>query len=156
MVRRVVALVLAPLLLANQSLGLVHSHGPTARSEAAKEALQPHFHFHGHHHHHHEVDCSHDDDADDHEDGDQPSGPVLKRSASHDDDAVYLGASTMLGNGRHVLSDLASQTVLTIASPHIQGDGIAATVCAGYTSWHAPPFFDPGCPIFLRTLSLLI
>lgn len=154
MTRRVVSLLLVPLVLASQGLCLAHTHLGTQAPAASGHAARPHFHVHdsGDHHQHHAGHGHHHDGADDPED-ELPVTSVAPID-DHDADAVYCPEAVVLSTGRHAKANLAAK--LFGAAPVVWMDHtlVVATLRLAHRWSQPPPFRDSHCPIYLRTLSL--
>src|SRR5262249_27621230 len=97
MIRRAISLLLVPMLLL-QGMSFAHSHGGTGVYEPPGHDHTPHVHwylFATPAHQHHE-DQDHVQDADDDDDGDVAADPKTP-ATDHDDDALYVSVSLMLG-----------------------------------------------------------
>ncbi len=167
MIRRVISLLLMPLMLANQGLCLAHAHHD---SQPPDHASRPHIHSGSHSHgdadHGHDHDAVHapDNDADhSHESAHHPdegaaelvtATPVLRTSApDHEHDAVYFAVTTPItlktdSAVKRLADDQAAGWMLCVEAS--EGTAIRPWPVVG------PPLalFDADCPIFLRTLSL--
>ena len=165
--RRVVSLLLIPLLLAVQGLGFAHSHGGTRVAETAGHAARPHVHVRGAEHRHphghrhgHSHKHSHGKDGSSHHhhqsghEADKGSAVGLIPQCNHDDDAVYLPEVVSVRANRLSASDIGMMQGLD-ASPvwsFTGHDALRLAVASAYCQ--PPPLSLSGGPLYLRTLSL--
>lgn len=154
MTRRVVSLLLVPLVLASQGLCLAHTHLGTQVPAASGHAARPHFHVHDgvDHHQHHAGHGHNHDGADDRED-ELPVTAVAPID-DHDADAVYCPEAVTLSTGRHSKVELLAK-LFGAAPVVLMGNTLVdANLCFAH-QWSQPVTFrDSHCPIYLRTLSL--
>ena len=153
--RRVLSLLLIPLLLASQGLCFVHTHQGTHTGEPDGHSSRPHFHVHGvAEHHHHHADHSHRHDAgDDHE---EPAVPAIEPVADHDADAVYCSETVVIGTGRQSRSELTLKQLIAASFWQSPATLDIDPLNRGNLSVHPPPLCATRCPIYLRTLSIRI
>jgi hypothetical protein len=138
MLRAAVCSLLVPSLLLSQLLGI--AHGGACEAEHHQ---RPHFHIYGGHEHH-ESDPS---DLEEHQNPDQPD-PL----DDHDNDAVYLSTDLAIAkrhdSGHH--TDLCALLALSVPAMVIGDPG------EKHSFHHPPVLARQPCPIYLRTLALLI
>lgn len=153
MTRRVLSLLLIPLLLVSQGMCFGHSHRDDSVAESEAHNARPHFHVHGHRHHHHNEQhhdgAKHRHDAQHHRHpSETPAGdpPV----SSHDDDAVYLAAMMTFSTICSVSAVWIGKHWLVATFTKIANCEVILAVRSGYL-WNQPPPIDPTCPLYLRT-----
>jgi hypothetical protein len=147
MVQRVVSFVLLPtLLLQGACSTFAHEgtcpHGPVGHDSA------PHFHlcelFGGHNHDDRDLDCSADE-------------AFTQQGSTHcdDDDAVYVPASQVLDHARQHAHAASGGYWQCLPVAGMSGTALAAALSRCPTP---PPliFLWQSCPVYLRTLTLLI
>jgi hypothetical protein len=159
-VRRVVSLLLVPMVLLTQWAGTSHCHGS---HQPPDHDRVPHFHFGGfplrqsNHHHHDGHGHHHHHDGEDRDDGDrdEPSDEPAPRP-DHDDDAIYVPvepgtAAVPLKHVRDTSASAHAAVSLTTLAP-------ASTPTASlFPRAHPPPGLSSGsCPVYLQKLTLLI
>lgn len=137
MYRRVLTLLLLPPLLL-QGVCFSHSHASEDIAEPADHAHTRHFHspLHTHPHHHH--------------DEDEPQAPL---SPAHDDDAVYF-PDAIPGSTADDSSLTQEQNAFVLALQAFI-DAVSIAPPSPPAVAHPPPL-PPCCPLYLRTLTLLI
>lgn len=91
MMRRLISLLLIPLVVVSQSVSmLAHDHAGQGASTPSEHASRPHFHTHagnGHHHHHiHRLDVAHDLQ--------DTTRFLISAADPHESDAIYVSTST--------------------------------------------------------------
>jgi hypothetical protein len=151
MFRRVVPILLVPVVLLSQWAGLVHCHGA---DQPPGHGSVPHIHIgeilsiRPMHHHH---DAPEREDADHGEPCNQSTLPP-----EHDDDAVYIPVvpATIATPSQY---DLAIQHGAVAALPADFLTPLLSPVSAVSPRTHSPPGSHPGaCPLYLQILTLLI
>lgn len=163
MIRRIVSLLLLPLVLVNQSVCLAHWHQGSDIATPHGHSDRPHFHFprtdhdHGraeHRHDRRQVDRKHADreHMGHHHHSDATGGPRgVALGGAHDDNAIYCDGAMSAERGGHKVN-LAERTLCAAIAPEApHGDGSAPP--AGTLRGAAQPAFHSG-PIYLRTLTL--
>jgi hypothetical protein len=166
MLRRILSLLLMPLVLASQGLVVAHSHQGNHVSEPAGHAARPHFHVGDNEHHHHRGNShshkhQHGNRSDHHHhsqtghpDDEGAVADGLMPTRSHDDDAVYLPDMVKALTNRQSASDAELMLVLNdLPLWKLVVPDVSLTVAAGGYS-QPPPLIDSGGPLYLRTLSL--
>ena len=155
MPRRIISLLLIPLLLAGQGLCVAHTHQGTHTGEPDGHSARPHFHVYGvAEHHHHQADHSHHHDADD--DQEESAVPAIEPVADHDADAVYCSETVAIGAGRQSKSELTLKQLIAVSFWQSPATPDIDPVNRGNSSGRPPPLCAARCPIYLRTLSLRI
>lgn len=162
MIHRVVSLLLVPMLLL-QGVSFAHSHDGTGVEEPDEHAQTRHLHcplFGTHSHpHHHDGEHHHHDDQDDSDadaapqGGDDTSGQQAP-ARDHDDDAVYAPEAMTNSVPGQQWSGSAGWFAL-VTTLGMVFTSIAPVPPPPRT--HPPPLLPFGdCPLYLRTLTLLI
>ena len=148
MTRRIVSILLVPLLLVSQGFWAAHSHAGTSVAEPEGHSARAHVHLHGGEHHHHHSHHEHDgDDSDDR----PPASPVEPGPLDHDSDAVYLSETQLYTDAKPTKVAKADWSVLCMIAD--DSTSIAeAQFTAGLRS--PPPPIHLKCPIYLTTLSI--
>ena len=157
MMRRIVSLLLIPLMFVSQSFGFAHTHQGTGTAEPEGHSARPHFHVHGagnHHHHQHDADHSHHHVA---ADRDAASLTGFLPLDDHDDDAVYVSTEMLIHVGRQgSVNDSVERLMLSVSLLAVTS-AADHTACAGHLCDLPPPRLCAArCPIYLRNLSLRI
>lgn len=162
MMRRILSLLLIPLLLVSQSVCFGHSHRGSDVTEPAGHAARPHFHVHGKHPHSHEKHHHHSHDGQRHthhthrhaDDAREAAVlPGIQPNDDHDEDAVYVSTSEMLGAGRSLSKQLSLKKWFNAPQAWFETRAGGA-LNSPSVLWSQPPPIDPACPLYLRTLSL--
>jgi hypothetical protein len=161
--RRIVSLLLLPLVLANQAMCLAHTHHGTDVAEPDGHCDRPHFHYpradHGHDQadHRHDTRHSHEPHSRHHHRSDATARPqAVTPVDAHDDNAIYCGDGGTPAVGRGSLKVSPVERLLRTA---ILPEPAHADNClprAGPLRAEPLLAFETGCPIYLRTLSLRI
>lgn len=155
MMSRFATFLLVPLLLLPHGMGFRHSHGDSGPghdlSHDPSHDRQPHIHVGWLFHHDHGV---HDrDDCENHPAEPTPAEPMP--APHHDDDAVAVA-------GPFVLTSRAAASLGARDEPARTGMLLSASLfpppapTAFVPRPHPPPACGEACPIYLRTLSLLL
>lgn len=161
MFRRIVCLLLALLIVANQGLSLAHVHRGTDVDEPDDHAGHPHLHVGSHTQTGltRQSDHSHDDQGrHQHTEVDEKSAMLvlaISPDGDHDSDAVYCGESASFvrdldSTNASVEKDLVPSVMARVAD---QCDG---SLCLGPLRGRSPSAYAAACPIYLRMLSLRI
>ncbi|OAI53905.1 hypothetical protein AYO44_15630 [Planctomycetaceae bacterium SCGC AG-212-F19] len=141
---RAVCLLLLPLLVL-QGMCLTLSQGGPCFHQPAGHHQAPHFHLCALGWHHH--DATHDDE----DDAADQSSPAT----GHEDDAVYLTAPVMLAS-RSPLPQIGADNFAT-SVPTTATSALLSITGSAALSVHPPPLLlHEHCPLYLRTLTLLI
>jgi hypothetical protein len=149
MIRRVISLLLIPLLLASQGLCFGHSHRGGSVVESEGHDARPHFHIHGHRHHHHGGHHHHGAKHQSKADALKGFQPV----DSHDDNAIYLAATVMFSTMRNVAAQWLAKHWLDVPFAKVVAHEVVVSDQSGYL-WNQAPPIDSACPLYLRTHSL--
>ena len=165
MMRRVLSLLLIPLVLASQGLAFAHSHRGTTVTEPAGHAARPHVHVRGAGHHHpgdgHSHKQSHGKDSGHHShhqgghhEEEHAVAVGLMPPCSHDDDAVYLPETVTVRANRLSASDVGMMQGMNVSplGNFTVSDGPRLAAASAYCQ--PPPLSLSGGPLYLRTLSL--
>ena len=153
--RRVLSLMLIPLVLAGQGLCFAHTHQGTHTGEPDGHSTRPHFHIHGvAEHHRHQADHSHHHDAGD--DQEESAVSAIEPIADHDADAVYCTETVAIGANRQSKSELTVKQLISVLFWQSPAIVEISTVNRGNSSGRPPPLCAARCPIYLRTLSIRI
>ena len=170
MFRRIVHLLLMPLMLANQGLCLAHVHHGTGVAEPPDHASRPHIHFghhrhddaaHGHDHdaahsHKHDADHSHQSTSNSDAAADklEIASPQLSTLApDHEHDAVYFPVTTAFASKAD--SDFGQAIGDQAAGlPYVVESNGENPLRLGPLCRRPPSLVDADGPIFLRSLSL--
>ncbi len=156
MTRRIVSLLLMPMLLVSQGLCFGHSHQGDSVTEQEGHDARPHFHLHGcgHQHHgdHDHDDAKHQSEAHQRHDKVEILTGYLP-VAPHDDDAVYVAATVMLPTIRSVAADAVGKFWLETPFAKVVASDVVVSHLSGILSSLPPPIVS-ACPLYLRTLSL--
>jgi hypothetical protein len=151
MFQRVISSFLVPALLF-QVICSVHAqegscpHGPCGHDPS------PHFHLCMVFSHDHDG-CDQDLDADPHHPGND-AFPCPVRTHCHDDDAIYVPGNMLLGLRRSNFQSDAKDCPPLASIAEISGVPLATALLPRLT--HPPPLPGQHCPLYLRTLTLLI
>lgn len=162
---QLVSLVLIPLLLVGQSVGLAHTHHGTGIAETEDHAVRPHFHTHGAkghrhtHHRHGSTAASGVDWLKHHRHGKShgtPQAPDWHSIDDHDDDAVYVLMAVTWGVGRRLAADdCVVRSVIAHDAKTTEKAWVSATN-DGLVLGLPPPVLLSRIPLYLRNLSLRI
>lgn len=143
--RRPLATLLIPLVLAGQSLSAPHSHAGKSVGEPEGHLARPHIHLDGgkHHHGHH----SHE-----HHDGDElPATAPPHVPADHDSDAVYLPSTQLINDAKPTrVADADVPVACVIFDDAATTGGLRLWLGRG----SPPQLVNVKCPLYLRTLSI--
>jgi hypothetical protein len=157
MTRRILTVLLAASMLANQAICHAHTHKGMSLAEFAEHAQHPHFHLHDHDHVHHEHTQHNHRPATSESTKDTAESELrhvtVVPTFDHEADAVYLPGPATLAcqrispGGEFSKAVIHAVLLLTAEEGHEQ---LRAT--------HPPPpaAFVWSCPIYLRILSLRI
>lgn len=151
MFQRVVSFLLMPALIF-QAVCSVHAregscpHGPCGHDPA------PHFHLCMVLSHEHHDDCDHDADRDD---SGHDALACTHRAHCQENDAIYVQGNLVTGLRRTVIPGVVAGCPLLASMGGLSGVSIPPALLPSLT--HPPPIL-PGqpCPLYLRTLTLLI
>lgn len=162
---RLVSLVLIPLLLVGQSVGLAHTHEGQGIAEPVDHAVRPHFHTHGakghrHHHHSHANTTAnglgrvkHHDQGNVHE---SPQPASWRSMDDHDEDAVYVSTAVTLGIGRRLAADESMMRSIISHDAAMTDKTWERATGYGLVLGLPPPVSLSRIPLYLRNLSLRI
>lgn len=162
MIRRVLSLLLIPLVLANQGLIFAHTHLGTSVAEPPGHTARPHVHLRGRNHHHgHGHKHSHGNGAGrhiHHRGGQHQTKRAIAvgliPSCSHDDDALYVSETVIDRVGRLTASDAKSMQEQCHSSEWKLTTPEMLRLMAACEYCRPPPLSFIAEPLFLRTLSL--
>jgi hypothetical protein len=154
MLHRIVSLLLVPTIFL-QGIGYCHSQAATCLHEPAGHEQRPHFHLCmvGLYHHAHQ-DHHADQDGKPNGQNEQALGQQAP-AESHDDDAVYVSELVMLG-WRSSHSQVASGDYSTLVPMDAMASNPLTTALLRLLTHPPPSLLCRHCPIYLRTLALLI
>lgn len=159
MIRRIVSLLLVPLLLANQGLAVAHSHHAADVAEPAGHGARPHFHVGGHDHHNsahnHEHVAVHAHSHRGH-DPDETLPSAIVPLEDHDADAMYFAGAVTLARGAITPSIVPAKFIVLAAVLGVAERSSDRLLRLGPICGQPRPDSDTACPIYLRTLSLRI
>lgn len=157
MTRRILNLLLAVSMLANQAICHAHTHKGMSLAEIAEHAQHPHFHLHGHDHVHHKHTQHSPYPATTEPTSDSAESELrhvtVVPTFDHEADAVYLPGPASLAFQRDSGGSEFSKAFIHAV--------LLLTAEEGYEqprATHPPPraAFVWSCPIYLRILSLRI
>jgi len=152
MYRQVVSLMLVMALLF-QGICHAHLHAGECDHQPFGQDQAPHFHLcaiFGHH-----DDCPAEVDQQDIEPADENPAITVFRPGCHENDAIYVSALVMLRSQRHDSATGSSGCVPADMLGTV--DRMLVRADSTSTQTHPPPLLlCCNCPIYLRTLALLI
>ena len=154
--RRVVALLLIPFLLANQSQSFAHTHEGTGIAEPVGHSARPHWHTRGDSDHHHVGQSPHSHHTPHHADRDVTSSKVWLPVEDHDADAMYLPTAMTFGLGRSATVTGSEQQAVSAWFLRTADSAAMCCVCSRYFCDLPPPDQAARCPLYLRNLSIRI
>lgn len=151
MLRRIIVLLLIPLLVTSPELCFAHSHRGTGMTEPVDHAARPHVHSHKHHHHHGDRTHHRHDQK-----GSDPSGTRFSAPAGdHDDDATYAPGPLDRGISRSPSQRVIDQQLVTGFLDEVFPAQANPTPSVEMRC-QPPPGIDGGGLFFTRTVSLRI
>ena len=158
MMRRIISLLLIPVLLASQWCVTAHTHADMNIVESIEHSARPHVHVHGVHDHHHgsgHSHCNGPQDSHKHSTSeDQSSRFVANDSNDHDADAVYRPDSVTTGMSFEGRTDVPTSTVSAVKHLSTLEIWDRAGIVVVNRQNLPPPFLGQTCPLFLRNLSI--
>ena len=158
--RRIMSLILIPVVIASQWCVMAHAHGHKGIVEPAGHSARPHFHVHGVHDHHHAGAHSHshshgpEHSHENSEADDQSPALISGDTSNHDADAVYCSNPGTPGMSRQSRTDEPITTASAVTHFLTLGIWDSSGMIVVNRQNLPPPFLGQTCPLFLRNLSI--